>query len=242
MVKSILHWRATAPGAEAEWQAQAHRNAAVERAIAELIALYDRDGAGYDAGLALCAKHTWRDWDTLAVATAAGSAEASGDGGVAAATVRAMHTLASRFALVRAGLRSIGDAAGVPVEPTSQTRLLDATEAVPGVVLSGVPGAGGYDAIFALVVSRSVAGEGGEVVRVWGRNAAPRAATAAGASAEATAGAGAGEDEDVNQTATGAEEETQACVRRLPVELAGPGGVTVGKVSKMFDKSVLAML
>ena len=54
-------------------------------------------------------------------------------------------------------------AAGVDVEPPAQCRLADATAALPGVVGAGVPGAGGADALFALVV------EGGEaaVERAW---------------------------------------------------------------------------
>ena len=42
---------------------------------------------------------------------------------------------------------------GAEVEPPSQSRLLDATMSIPGVLIAGVPGAGGYDAIFTLVLS-----------------------------------------------------------------------------------------
>jgi phosphomevalonate kinase len=45
--------------------------------------------------------------------------------------------------------------AGVPVEPEAQTRLLDACGQLPGVVIGGVPGAGGFDAIFLLVIDRA---------------------------------------------------------------------------------------
>jgi phosphomevalonate kinase len=37
------------------------------------------------------------------------------------------------------------------IEPPDQTALADATMALPGVLVAGVPGAGGHDAIFALV-------------------------------------------------------------------------------------------
>jgi len=37
--------------------------------------------------------------------------------------------------------------------PLSQTRLCDATEKLPGVLCAGVPGAGGVDAVFAIVLS-----------------------------------------------------------------------------------------
>ena len=41
------------------------------------------------------------------------------------------------------------------IEPDCQTALVDATQALPGVLASGVPGAGGEDALFALVLSPS---------------------------------------------------------------------------------------
>ena len=52
----------------------------------------------------------------------------------------------------RQNLKGMGTAAGVPVEPDSQTVLADATMKLPGVVAAGVPGAGGYDALFVIYV------------------------------------------------------------------------------------------
>jgi phosphomevalonate kinase len=45
----------------------------------------------------------------------------------------------------------MGKKADVPIEPPSQTELLDATQLVEGVLLAGVPGAGGYDAICCVI-------------------------------------------------------------------------------------------
>jgi len=47
--------------------------------------------------------------------------------------------------------RAIGVAAGVPIEPSEQQALADATCALPGVLAAGVPGAGGYDALFCIL-------------------------------------------------------------------------------------------
>ena len=47
----------------------------------------------------------------------------------------------------------MGELAGVEIEPDSQTRLANATEALDGVVTALVPGAGGVDALVALVLS-----------------------------------------------------------------------------------------
>ena len=41
----------------------------------------------------------------------------------------------------------MGTESSVPIEPDTQTALLDASLQVNGVLIAGVPGAGGYDAI-----------------------------------------------------------------------------------------------
>jgi phosphomevalonate kinase len=45
----------------------------------------------------------------------------------------------------------MGQQASVPIEPPTQTALLDDSLKVKGVFFAGVPGAGGYDAIFCLI-------------------------------------------------------------------------------------------
>ena len=52
---------------------------------------------------------------------------------------------------VRGLLKQMGVLAKVDIEPDEQTALLDETAKIKGVVSCGVPGAGGYDAIFAIV-------------------------------------------------------------------------------------------
>ncbi|KAI0344840.1 Phosphomevalonate kinase [Trametopsis cervina] len=52
---------------------------------------------------------------------------------------------------IREKMREMGTLAGVPIEPPEQTELLDACVGVAGVIGGGVPGAGGYDAIWVLV-------------------------------------------------------------------------------------------
>ncbi|KAI0633269.1 Phosphomevalonate kinase [Trametes polyzona] len=52
---------------------------------------------------------------------------------------------------IRDNMRSMGERAEVPIEPPEQTALLDACISVAGVIGGGVPGAGGYDAIWLLV-------------------------------------------------------------------------------------------
>ncbi|KAL0564316.1 phosphomevalonate kinase [Marasmius crinis-equi] len=52
---------------------------------------------------------------------------------------------------IREKMREMGTLAGVPIEPPEQTRLLDASVKQAGVIGGGVPGAGGYDAVWVLV-------------------------------------------------------------------------------------------
>ncbi|PKI85045.1 phosphomevalonate kinase [Malassezia vespertilionis] len=52
---------------------------------------------------------------------------------------------------IRAGMRELGVRADAPIEPMEMSRLLDATiNGASGVLGGGVPGAGGYDALYVL--------------------------------------------------------------------------------------------
>ena len=48
-------------------------------------------------------------------------------------------------------MKEMGQFSGVPIEPDEQSRLLDICVTQAGVIGGGVPGAGGYDAIWLLV-------------------------------------------------------------------------------------------
>ncbi|KAK3009756.1 hypothetical protein RJ639_014456 [Escallonia herrerae] len=49
------------------------------------------------------------------------------------------------------------------IEPESQTQLLDATMNMEGVLLAGVPGAGGFDAVFAVTLGDASS----KLIKVW---------------------------------------------------------------------------
>ncbi|KAH0562142.1 hypothetical protein GP486_003159 [Trichoglossum hirsutum] len=59
--------------------------------------------------------------------------------------------LVGAFASIRRLIQKMSSLSGVPIEPHSQTALLDACSALPGVAGGVVPGAGGYDAVALLV-------------------------------------------------------------------------------------------
>ncbi|KAH0589486.1 hypothetical protein H2248_005233 [Termitomyces sp. 'cryptogamus'] len=52
---------------------------------------------------------------------------------------------------IRTKMKRMGELSGVPIEPVEQTILLDSCVSLAGVIGGGVPGAGGYDAIWLLV-------------------------------------------------------------------------------------------
>ena len=58
------------------------------------------------------------------------------------------------FERVRASFREISHLSQVPIEPPEQSQLLDACLNIPGVLMAGVPGAGGYDAIFCITLTK----------------------------------------------------------------------------------------
>ncbi|XP_057760400.1 phosphomevalonate kinase, peroxisomal-like [Arachis stenosperma] len=64
---------------------------------------------------------------------------------------------------IRYHMRLMGEAAGVPIEPESQIKLLDATLNLEGVLLAGVPRAGGFDAVFAITLGDSSS----NVTKAW---------------------------------------------------------------------------
>jgi len=52
---------------------------------------------------------------------------------------------------IRSKMKEMGKLAGVPIEPDEQTQLLDVCVMQAGVIGGGVPGAGGYDAVWVLI-------------------------------------------------------------------------------------------
>lgn len=70
---------------------------------------------------------------------------------------------------MRLHLRHLGKLANVPIEPNSQSKLLDITFALTNVLYTAVPGAGGHDAVFALIYAPQECKEDviGEVCHLW---------------------------------------------------------------------------
>jgi phosphomevalonate kinase len=73
--------------------------------------------------------------------------------------------LKTAFAEARQHLNCMGQLAGVPIEPTEQGLLIDATMNIPGVVAALVPGAGGFDAMACIYINESSTRD--EIAKLW---------------------------------------------------------------------------
>ncbi|KAI9100430.1 Phosphomevalonate kinase [Phlyctochytrium arcticum] len=142
LVSKVIAWRKAQPDAAAIlWASLNDANIEVERLLRRLSELAKCDPSNYRSTIAALKDHKAERWK---------------DAKVDPATFPFRNTfvqLYESFQVVRSFLRELSERADVPVEPPEQTRLLDACTSVPGVIAAGVPGAGGYDAIFCLVLS-----------------------------------------------------------------------------------------
>lgn len=154
MARSVLDWRkANAAEAQALWSQLATTNRRLLSALQQLHHLEDADADAFAEAMAAIATQPF--------------AALRGDGSVAAALGEARAAVLE----ARRCMRAMGQAAGVEIEPSAQTELCDATMTLPGVVAAAVPGAGGNDAIFALVVTGGAAAAASATVeaveRLW---------------------------------------------------------------------------
>ncbi|GAA5927018.1 phosphomevalonate kinase [Sporobolomyces koalae] len=128
MVGKVMAWKKADPaGSNRVWQNLSRGNERLRDVFAALRNEWQADHAKYDAQIDELSQLPASNWSP----------------GPFADSVAAILE-------IRALMREMGEASGVPIEPPSQTKLLDAVSAIEGVVGAGVPGAGGYDAIWVL--------------------------------------------------------------------------------------------
>ncbi|KAG2206315.1 hypothetical protein INT47_007329, partial [Mucor saturninus] len=138
LVGKVLAWKKANPDeANALWNELGKYNSLVEQHFRQLTSLYHDDGEEYNTTIQTCAQLKCTEWETA----------------VSGKVGKELVSLVHDFNHVRGLLQMMSKLSGVPIEPKEQTHLLDTCTQVPGVVMSGVPGAGGYDAIFCIVLS-----------------------------------------------------------------------------------------
>ena len=139
MVRHMFAWRnAQGPQANKVWEAVDEENQGLIYLFREL-SLIAAEAAPEDYARALQTLAETKNGFTF-------------QQGVENVAIMVLRQLRGRILSIRKSMREMGEAAGVPIEPPSQMRLLDylSTEC-PGVIGGVVPGAGGYDAVALLV-------------------------------------------------------------------------------------------
>lgn len=136
MVAKVMAWRkSVADQPDSLWEQLRHNNERYITALRRMIREAESEPTAYAAAM-----------QSLQAQTQLPTAHA--DGAVAQSIIDASQCAARSRTL----LHDMGVAAGVKIEPEELSGLLDATAALPGVFAVGCPGAGGYDAVFALVL------------------------------------------------------------------------------------------
>lgn len=154
LVGKVLAWKKSKPEeSDKVWTELGRYNSLVEQHFRDLSALYEQDPAGYNQTIETFSSFRSKEWSEQVSA--------------AEPVAKALVDLVQDFNQVRHYLQKMTELSGVPVEPKEQTKLLDACSDIPGVLMSGVPGAGGYDAIFCIVLSNTAKDNVRELWAAW---------------------------------------------------------------------------
>lgn len=144
MVGAVKKWQKSDPqNARETWTKLSESNSTLERQFNLLSKLAEENWDVYKHTIDRCSPLKADKWIEL------------GTEPREEAVIKALLGARDAMLGIRNLMRLMGQAAGVPIEPESQTQLLDATMAMEGVLLAGVPGAGGFDAIFAITLGDS---------------------------------------------------------------------------------------
>ncbi|KAL8503495.1 hypothetical protein ACS0TY_022296 [Phlomoides rotata] len=152
MVGAVKKWQKSDPQSSLEtWKKLSEANSLLEMHLKTLSKLAETYYDDYRSAISRCSLLTSEKWMEGAV------------GPNQIEVVKALLGARDDMLMIRCNMRRMGEAAGIPIEPESQTKLLDTTISMEGVLLGGVPGAGGFDAVFAVTLGDSSS----NVIKVW---------------------------------------------------------------------------
>ncbi|KAL0076953.1 Phosphomevalonate kinase [Phycomyces blakesleeanus] len=153
LVGKVLAWRKANPTtANALWVELGSYNSKVEQVLRDLTTAEQKEPVLYKAVIEKCSRHKASEWASLPETNE---------------VISKMVQLVHNFGHVRRLLREMSQLSEVPIEPIEQTQLLEACLEVEGTVIAGVPGAGGYDAIFCIVLSDKAKQQVRQVWQGW---------------------------------------------------------------------------
>ncbi|KAJ7072316.1 ribosomal protein S5 domain 2-type protein [Mycena amicta] len=149
LVGKVLKWRKDdSTTANALWTTLNQLNQSLAQHIANLTGLHKQHPDTYKQCVEALSTARAREWQPNFIASAFIDVHQTSQ--VCLSTVRISLTSIYTQA-IRERMREMGTLSGVPIEPVEQTELLDLCITQPGVIAGGVPGAGGYDALWLLV-------------------------------------------------------------------------------------------
>lgn len=152
MVGAVKRWQKSEPEkSHYIWTKLLETNSLLEKHLNKLNKLAEEQVEAYERVIDRCSTYKSEKWMEQSVGP--------GDQAVVEALIGARNAMLE----IRSHMRQMGEAAGVPIEPESQSQLLDATMDVGGVLLAGTPGAGGFDAVFAITLGDSSR----QVAKAW---------------------------------------------------------------------------
>ncbi|KAG8826432.1 phosphomevalonate kinase [Serendipita sp. 401] len=137
------------------WTSLDQANMEVSQALLKLSESYRVHPIEYSTALKTIVLRPAVEWHSL-----------TGKNGVVFELIQHFDRAYRAIQAVRQQMKRMGELAGVPIEPDEQTRLLDSCTGVPGVIGGGVPGAGGYDAIWILIIELDDASLGSPLANV----------------------------------------------------------------------------
>ncbi|KAF8200810.1 phosphomevalonate kinase [Pholiota molesta] len=141
LVGKVLKWRKEKNvEADALWKHLDQLNQSLAQVLLQLSQLHDQDPKQYESAVKYVSSLQSVQWDANPFQPAEEQP-----------VIKALSEAHNISEQVRAKMKEMGTLSGVPIEPEEQTRLLDTCVSLPGVIGGGVPGAGGYDAIWLLV-------------------------------------------------------------------------------------------
>ncbi|KAK7057180.1 Phosphomevalonate kinase [Favolaschia claudopus] len=143
LVGKVLRWRKEDPltgMSGALWSSLGVINQLLAQTLLKLTDLHSKDPAVYED----CLKF-------LSITKASEWLSTPRDSAVGNTIVSTFDEVRRISEAIREKMREMGTLSDVPIEPSEQTQLLDLCISQPGVIGGGVPGAGGYDALWLLV-------------------------------------------------------------------------------------------
>ncbi|XP_055820986.1 phosphomevalonate kinase, peroxisomal isoform X2 [Solanum dulcamara] len=144
MVGAVKKWQRSDPQDSVEtWRRLSEGNSSLEAYLNTLSKLAERHYNSYECIINACSLLPAEKW--LERANEPTQAE----------IVKELLGARDAMLRIRYQMRKMGEAAGIPIEPELQSQLLDATMNMEGVLLAGIPGAGGFDAVFAVSLGTS---------------------------------------------------------------------------------------